>query len=70
MRERGVRIEMPDETLQLPVRAHHLCDVCTFTEQFDVVLLVMKAYDTRWSCELIKPLSEGRRPHRRACRTA
>ena len=55
MRERGLRIEMPYETLELPVRAHHLCDVCTFTEPFDIVLLVTKAYDTRWSCELIKP---------------
>jgi 2-dehydropantoate 2-reductase len=55
MRERGVRIEMPDQVLQLPVRAHNLCDVCTFTEKFEIVLLVTKAYDTRWSCELIKP---------------
>ncbi|MBK5958377.1 hypothetical protein CCR97_09160 [Rhodoplanes elegans] len=55
MRARGARIEMPDETLTVPVRAHHLCDVCTFREPFDIVLLVTKAYDTRWSCELIAP---------------
>jgi 2-dehydropantoate 2-reductase len=55
MRGRGIRIEMPDETLQVPVRAHHLCEVATFTEPFDIVLLLMKAYDTRWACELIKP---------------
>ena len=55
MRQRGLRIEMPDETLQLSVRAFHLCDVRTFKEQFDLVLLVVKTYDTRWSCELIKP---------------
>ncbi len=55
MRERGIRIEMPDETLQVPVRVHHLCEVATFTEPFDIVLLLMKAYDTRWACELIKP---------------
>lgn len=55
MRARGAVIEMPEETLTVPVRAHHLCDVCTFTEPFDIVLLVTKAYDTRWSCELIKP---------------
>jgi 2-dehydropantoate 2-reductase len=46
---------MPDETLTVPVRAYHLCDVCTFTEAFDIVLLVTKAYDTRWSCQLIEP---------------
>lgn len=55
MRSRGVRIEMPDETLVQPVRAFNLCDVCTFTERFDIVLLLMKAYDTRWACQLIEP---------------
>ncbi len=55
MRQRGIRIEMPGETLALPVRAYNLCDVCTFTNQFDVVLLLMKAYDTRWACQLIEP---------------
>jgi 2-dehydropantoate 2-reductase len=39
----------------VPVRAYHLCDVCTFRETFDVVLLLMKAYDSRWACQLIAP---------------
>jgi 2-dehydropantoate 2-reductase len=55
MRGSGVRITMQASELHVPVRAYHLCDVATFTEPFDVVLLVMKAYDTRWACELIKP---------------
>jgi 2-dehydropantoate 2-reductase len=55
MRRQGLRIEMPDKMLQVSVRAFHLCEVCTFKEQFDVVLLAVKTYDTRWSCELIKP---------------
>jgi len=55
MRAKGLTIEMPEETLHLPVRAYHLCDVCTFTEPFDIVLLLMKAYDTRWACQLIEP---------------
>lgn len=55
MRANGLRIEMPDETLHLPVRAFHLCDVATFTEPFDIVLLLVKAYDTRWACQLIEP---------------
>jgi 2-dehydropantoate 2-reductase len=33
----------------------HLCDVATLHEPFDIVFLVLKAYDTRWGCELIKP---------------
>jgi 2-dehydropantoate 2-reductase len=55
MRKSGVRIEMPRETVRTPVRAYNLCDVCTFDEKFDVVLLLMKAYDTPWACRLIEP---------------
>lgn len=55
MRADGVRIVMPDETLHVPVRAYDLCDVATLTEPFDVVLVLMKAYDTRWACRLIEP---------------
>ncbi len=55
MRQNGVRIELPGEILQQPVRAYNLCDVCTFKQPFDIVLLVAKAYDTRWHCQLIEP---------------
>ena len=46
---------MPETEQHVAVRAYHLCDLCTLHETFDVVLLAMKAYDTRWSCEMIKP---------------
>jgi 2-dehydropantoate 2-reductase len=55
MRDRGARVEMPQRTLEVPVRAYHLCDVCTFVDRFDVVLVLVKAYDTRWACQLIEP---------------
>jgi 2-dehydropantoate 2-reductase len=55
MRANGLKIAMPDREQHVTVRAHHLCDVCTLQEPFDVVLLAVKAYDTRWACELIKP---------------
>jgi 2-dehydropantoate 2-reductase len=55
MRAKGVTQVMREETLITKVRAFHLCDVCTFTDQFDVVLLCCKAYDTRWHCKLIEP---------------
>src|SRR3546814_11061495 len=53
--QNGLRIDMPEETLEVPVEAHHLCDVCTLNQVYDVVLLYVKAYDPRWACELIKP---------------
>jgi 2-dehydropantoate 2-reductase len=55
IRENGVIVEQASGTRAVQVRALHLCQVATLTEPFDVVLLLVKAYDTRWACELIKP---------------
>jgi 2-dehydropantoate 2-reductase len=56
MRAHGIRVEMPGETQITPVRVFHLCEVASLTETFDIVFLVVKAYDTRWATELMKPL--------------
>lgn len=56
MRAHGIRVEMPDLTEVTPVRVHHLCEVAELRQPFDLVFLVVKAYDTRWACELIRPL--------------
>lgn len=55
LRAKGARIEMPDETIEQAVNAYHLCDVATFTEPFDIVLMLFKAYDTPWAARLIEP---------------
>lgn len=55
MRKSGVTIEMPGQTLRADVRTLHLCEVATLRETFDVVLLLVKAYDTRWAADLIAP---------------
>jgi 2-dehydropantoate 2-reductase len=55
MRANGLTIEMPEETLQVAVRAYHLCDLASMHARFDLVFLMMKAYDTRWAAEFIKP---------------
>lgn len=56
MRANGIRIDMPGETHTTQVRVFHLCEVAELRETFDVVFVCVKAYDTRWACELIKPL--------------
>lgn len=56
MRAEGLRVEMPDETVITPVSAFHVCDVATMRVPFDIVFLSVKAYDTHWACELIKPM--------------
>lgn len=59
IREHGVRVEMPADAHTTRVRVLHLCEVATLRERFDLVFVLVKAYDTRWACELIKPyLSE------------
>jgi 2-dehydropantoate 2-reductase len=60
MRANGVTIAMPDRTINVPVRALHLCEVATLRETFDIVLLLVKAYDTGWAANLIAPYLE---PH-------
>ena len=55
MKAGGLRVVMPDQELHVPVRAYHLCEVCTLNRQFDVVLLAAKSYDTSWMAEFIKP---------------
>jgi 2-dehydropantoate 2-reductase len=55
IRAAGLRIEMPDSTLRVEPRTLHLCEVATLREKFDVVLMLMKAYDSRWAAQLIEP---------------
>ena len=56
IRRHGIEVRMPEGTLVTPVTAFHLCEVATIREKFDIVLLLVKAYDTRWACELIRPV--------------
>ncbi|MGI0490153.1 ketopantoate reductase family protein, partial [Pantanalinema rosaneae CENA516] len=56
MRERGIRVEMPDRSQTTAVRVYHLCEVAEMRELFDIVFVLVKAYDTRWACELIRPV--------------
>ena len=55
MRANGVTVNLPDRSVTTDVRTLHLCEVATLREQFDVVLLLVKAYDTRWAAHLIAP---------------
>jgi 2-dehydropantoate 2-reductase len=60
MRDRGLRItvgprEDPESDDVVPVRAHHVHEVCTLREPFDVVFVTCKSYDTRWLVQLIAP---------------
>ena len=56
IRERGIEVRLPLETVTTPVaQVLHLCEVATLRTKFDIVFLVMKAYDARWASLLIEP---------------
>jgi 2-dehydropantoate 2-reductase len=56
IRKNGITVNLPVRSFNTTVPALHLCQVAEVKEPFDVVVLVVKAYDTRWACELIKPV--------------
>ncbi|OGL59606.1 MAG: hypothetical protein A3I72_03475 [Candidatus Tectomicrobia bacterium RIFCSPLOWO2_02_FULL_70_19] len=59
MKAAGLHIGMTDGDLKIPVRAWHLCELASLNPEFDIVLLIVKSYDTRWMAELIKPYLKG-----------
>jgi 2-dehydropantoate 2-reductase len=56
IRKSGITVNLPTRTINVAVPAFHLCQVAEIKDPFDVVFLVVKAYDTKWACELIKPV--------------
>lgn len=55
MRANGLTIEMAEGSLHVEPRTMHLCEVATLKHRFDVVLMLMKAYDSGWASQLIAP---------------
>ncbi|MFM0512846.1 ketopantoate reductase family protein [Paraburkholderia sp. RL17-373-BIF-A] len=55
IRRDGITVNLPTRTINANVKALHLCQLAELREKFDVVFIVTKAYDTKWSCQLIEP---------------
>lgn len=56
MRADGLTVRTPETTEVTPVNVFHFCQVAELRTRFDIVFISVKSYDTRWVCELIKPL--------------
>jgi 2-dehydropantoate 2-reductase len=56
IRQKGITVKLPKRTFNVKVPALHLCQIAEVKGHFDVVFLVVKAYDTKWACEMIKPV--------------
>lgn len=54
-RSTGLTINFPTETLCVPIKTLHLCELATVREKFDVVLMLVKAYDSDWAARLMAP---------------
>ncbi|MBM3559693.1 MAG: ketopantoate reductase family protein [Alphaproteobacteria bacterium] len=55
MRANGLTVRLEGKEMHAAVRPYHLCDLATFTHKFDIVLMLFKAYDSRWAARLIEP---------------
>jgi 2-dehydropantoate 2-reductase len=55
MKTHGLHVTLPKGELHTRVRAIHLCELCSLHQEFDIVLLTAKSYDTCWMVKLIKP---------------
>lgn len=56
IKSNGLTVNVPTGSATHHIDAHHLHEVAETKRQFDVVFTAVKAYDTRWACELAKPL--------------
>ncbi len=54
IREKGITVNFPARTVNAKVPAIHLCQVAEVRGKFDLIFIVMKAYDTKWACQLIE----------------
>jgi 2-dehydropantoate 2-reductase len=57
IREKGITVNLPSRTINAKVKALHFCQVAEIKEKFDLVFLVVKAYDTKWVTQMIDPVS-------------
>ncbi|HEY50366.1 MAG TPA: 2-dehydropantoate 2-reductase [Dehalococcoidia bacterium] len=55
IRSDGLKLTDPENEFTVPAKALHLSDVSGLREQFDIVYLSVKSYDTRWSTYFIEP---------------
>lgn len=55
MRADGLRIISPEGEVHVQPDVRHFCQVAELRGRFDVVLMLVKAYDTPWASRLIEP---------------
>ncbi len=54
IRANGITVNLPTRSFNVAVPALHLCQVAEIKQPFDLIFLVVKAYDTVWASHLAK----------------
>ena len=56
IREKGITVNLPTRTINARVPALHFCQVAEVKQKFDLIFLIVKAYDTKWVTQMIEPV--------------
>ena len=56
IREHGITVNLPARTINARVPALHFCQVAEIKDKFDLIFLVVKAYDTKWVTQMVEPV--------------
>jgi 2-dehydropantoate 2-reductase len=56
IRQNGITVNLPTRTINARPPALHFCQVAEVREPFDLVILVVKAYDAKWVTQMIEPV--------------
>ena len=56
IRQNGITVNLPARTINARVPALHFCQVAEIKEKFDLIFLIVKAYDTKWVTQMIAPV--------------
>ena len=56
IRAHGITVNLPERTINAKVPALHFCQVAEIKHMFDLIFLVVKAYDTKWVTQMVEPI--------------
>ena len=56
IREKGITVNLPARTINAKVPALHFCQVAEIKQRFDLIFLIVKAYDTKWVTQMVAPV--------------
>ena len=56
IRANGITVNLPGRTINAKVPALHFCQVAEIKKPFDLIFLIVKAFDTKWVTQMVAPI--------------